>query len=225
MGQLLGLEAFYNFILAMILETTRTAHLDHAALHFRYQHTPVEKRPLKISVTRKQLPSRKTCNGLPRKDPLAYDKAMKLLASILMITLLATVAQPTAAEKATNPLEFGGPHFTAVLQIIGKMQSAMEIMGKYCDQEGAIKILKKEVSRKTPPKMPLNTDPRIVHYITTCKSLLKQNGANTNGTDAIFIIMDKLMSFTEEEWFKVKSLAPEDTVLKKLNIEPLNKLK
>ena len=52
MAQLLGLETFYNFILAMILETSSAAHLDHAALHFRYQHTPVEKRPLKISVTR-----------------------------------------------------------------------------------------------------------------------------------------------------------------------------
>ena len=148
---------------------------------------------------------------------------MKLLASILMITLLATVAQPTAAEKAKNPLEsldFGGPHFTAVLQIIGNMTEAMDIMDKYCDQEGAIKTLKKEVSRKIPPKMPLNTDPRIVYSITTCKNLLKLNGANTNSTDAIFIIMDKLMSFTEEEWGKVKSLAPEDSVLKRLNIKP-----
>jgi hypothetical protein len=32
--------------------------------------------------------------------------------------------------------------------------------------------------------------------------------------------MDKLMSFTEEEWGKVKSLAPEDSVLKRLNIKP-----
>ena len=137
-----------------------------------------------------------------------------------MITLLATVAQPTAAENAKNPLEFGAPHFTAVLQIIGKMQSAMDIMSKHCDQEGTIKILEKEVSRKIPPKMPLNTDLRIIDLVTTCKSLLKQNGANTIGTDAIFIIMDKLMSFTEEEWGKVKSLAPEDSVLKRLNIKP-----
>ena len=62
----------------MILESTRSAHPDHPALHFHYQHTPVEKLPLKISVTRKRLQSRKICNGLLRKYLLAYDKAMKL---------------------------------------------------------------------------------------------------------------------------------------------------
>ena len=62
----------------MILEPTRSAHTDHPAQHFQYQHTPVEKRPLKISVTRKRLQSRKIYNGLLGKYLLAYDKAMKL---------------------------------------------------------------------------------------------------------------------------------------------------
>ena len=38
----------------------------------------LEKRPLKISVTRKRLPSLKTCNELPRKDPQGYDKPLEL---------------------------------------------------------------------------------------------------------------------------------------------------
>jgi hypothetical protein len=68
-AQLLSLEAFYNFVLTMILETSCAAHPDYTALHFRYQHTPVEKRPLKISVTSKRLPSRKPamdCSGRTR---------------------------------------------------------------------------------------------------------------------------------------------------------------
>jgi hypothetical protein len=39
-------------------------------------------------VTRKRLPSRITCNGLPSKDPLAYDKAMK---RIILIAIALTV--------------------------------------------------------------------------------------------------------------------------------------
>jgi hypothetical protein len=60
----------------MILETTRSAHPDHPAQHFQYQHTPVEKRPLKISVTTKRLQSRKTCNGLPSNDPIKLGKVI-----------------------------------------------------------------------------------------------------------------------------------------------------
>ena len=40
MAQLLSLEAFDDFILAMILETTRTAHPDYTALHLRRHQTP-----------------------------------------------------------------------------------------------------------------------------------------------------------------------------------------
>ena len=39
-AQLLSLEALHHFILTMILETTRTAHPDHPALHFRGHQTP-----------------------------------------------------------------------------------------------------------------------------------------------------------------------------------------
>jgi len=84
-AQLLSLETFYNFILTVILEASCAAHPDYTALHFRYQHPPLGKHPPKISVTRKRLPSRKTCNGLPSKDPLVYGKAMKLQAHITAI--------------------------------------------------------------------------------------------------------------------------------------------
>jgi hypothetical protein len=46
--------------------------------YFYLESGTLEKLPLKISVTRKRLPSRITCNGLPRKDPLLYDEAMRL---------------------------------------------------------------------------------------------------------------------------------------------------
>ena len=58
---------------------------------------------------------------------LAYDKAMKLLASILMITLLATVAQTTAAQKLEMPpelLQFG--------KIIAKGREALDVIKKHC---------------------------------------------------------------------------------------------
>ena len=40
MAQLLSFEAFYNFILTMILETTRSAHPDYPALHLGTHQTP-----------------------------------------------------------------------------------------------------------------------------------------------------------------------------------------
>ena len=43
-------------------------------INFYLESGTLEKRPLKISVTRKRLPSRKTRNGLLRKDPLAYAR-------------------------------------------------------------------------------------------------------------------------------------------------------
>ena len=52
---------------------------------------------IKISMTRKRLPSRKTCNGLPNKDPLDYDKAMKYLAFITLLVL--ALIQPVAAQS------------------------------------------------------------------------------------------------------------------------------
>ena len=50
-------------------------------------------------MTRKRLPSRKTLNGLPRKDPLAYDEAMRFLAVINMLVLEIALAQPVAAQS------------------------------------------------------------------------------------------------------------------------------
>ena len=44
--------------------------------YFYLESGTLEKPSLKISVTRKRLPSRITCNGLPSKDPLVYDQAI-----------------------------------------------------------------------------------------------------------------------------------------------------
>ena len=58
-----------------------------------------EKPGLKKSVTRNELPSRKTRNGLPRKDPSAYDQAMRYLAAITMLILALALVQPVAAQS------------------------------------------------------------------------------------------------------------------------------
>ena len=52
-----------------------------------------------MSVTRNWLPWRKTRNGLPGKDPCAYDQAMRYLAIITMLVLAMTLAQPVAAQS------------------------------------------------------------------------------------------------------------------------------
>ena len=52
---------------------------------------------------------------------------MKLLASILIITLLATVAQTTAAQKLEMP-----PEFFQFGKIIAKGQKALDIIEKHC---------------------------------------------------------------------------------------------
>ena len=63
---------------------------------------------------------------------LGYDKAMKLLASILMITLLVTVAQPTAAQDANKKAEIQNMAIlTAFLGVINKLMMAVHIYPKY----------------------------------------------------------------------------------------------
>ena len=74
-----------------------------------------EKLGLKKSVTRNELPSRKTRNGLPRKDRCAYDQAMRYLAVISLTLLLLTGCQTTtesfqpdlqAAAAAYKPKDY-----------------------------------------------------------------------------------------------------------------------
>ena len=49
------------------------------------------------SMTSNELPSPKFRNGLPRKDPSAYDQAMRYLAAITMLVLALAMVQPAAA--------------------------------------------------------------------------------------------------------------------------------
>ena len=64
---------------------------------------------------------------MPSKDPLVYAGHMKLLASILMATLLATVAQPTTAQELEIP-----PEFLKFGRIIAKGKQALDVIKKHC---------------------------------------------------------------------------------------------
>ena len=66
-----------------------------------------EKLGLKMSVTRNELPSGKTRNGLPRKDPSAYDQAMRDLAAITLLILALAMVQPVAAQGFKPDFKFG----------------------------------------------------------------------------------------------------------------------
>ena len=140
---------------------------------------------------------------------------MKLLASILMITLLATVAQPTAAQTSKTPsLAFGlPPALGAALQVMDNVSEALDIMNKHCDNKAAKGILH---GGKKPVRWPLAKDPRFIKYVTACKHQLKQKGVNSKGTDAIFVIMNKFASIKEDEWLLIKTFAPDDETIKKL---------
>jgi len=140
---------------------------------------------------------------------------MKLLASILMITLLVTVAQPTAAQTSKTPsLVFElPPALGAALQVMDNVSKALDVMNKHCDNKAAKGILH---GGKKPVRWPLAKDPRFIKYVTGCKRQLKQKGVKTKGTDAIFVIMNKFASIKEDEWLLIKTFAPDDETIKKL---------
>ena len=166
-------------------------------------------------MTRNRLQSRKTCNGLPSKDPLVYAGDMKLLASILMATLLATVAQPTAAQTSKIPnLFFEQPTIlSAALQVMGNVSKALGVIKKSCDANPP-KL--DSLSKKNQLVWPLAKDPRIMNWVTNCKRQLKQKGVNTKGTDALWLIVNKFLSLTKKEWLLIKSLGPDDETKKNL---------
>ena len=113
---------------------------------------------------------------------------MKLLVSILMITLLATVAQTTAAQKLEMP-----PEFFQFGKIIAKGQKALDIIEKHC----AMPRL------KTVPKLSktqsLGDHPVLKKYFADCKRKLRQGSLETKGTKAILVLLSKILSFTEAE--------------------------
>ena len=113
---------------------------------------------------------------------------MKLLASILMITLLATVAQTTAAQKLEMP-----PEFFQFGKIIAKGQKALDIIEKHCAMP----------KLKTVPKLSktqsLGDHPVVKKYFADCKRKLRQGGHETKGTKAIIVLLSKMLSFTEAE--------------------------
>ena len=129
---------------------------------------------------------------------------MKFLASILMATLLATVAQPSAAQKFDTPYQL-----TAILEIMDKVTKAMNTIEKHCDLLPAGNIL----DSKTPT---LAQDPRVIKMVADCKRQLKQKDANTKSTEALWLIANKFLSLTREEWLLLKSFAPDDGLVKKL---------
>ena len=113
---------------------------------------------------------------------------MKLLASILMITLLATVAQPTAAQKLEMP-----PEFFQFGKIIAKGTKALDIVKKHCVMPKLKSVPKLSKTQS------LGDHPVVKKYFADCKRKLRQEGLETKGTKAIIVILSKVLSFTEAE--------------------------
>ena len=146
---------------------------------------------------------------------MLYAGDMKILASILMATLLATVAQPTAAQTSKIPnLFFEQPTIlSAALQVMGNVSKALGVIKKSCDADPP-KL--DTLSKKNQLVWPLAKDPRIMNWVTNCKRQLKQKGVNTKGTDALWLIVNKFLSLTKKEWLLIKSLGPDDETKKNL---------
>lgn len=132
--------------------------------------------------------SRKTRNGLPSNDPLHYDKTMKLIALILMITLLATVAQTTTAQKLELP-----PEFFQFGKIIVKGQKALNLIERHCAMP-KLKTIPKLLKTQS-----LGDHPVVKKYFADCKRKLRKRGLETKGTKAIIVLLSKILSFTEAE--------------------------
>ena len=140
---------------------------------------------------------------------------MKLLASILMATLLATVAQPTAAQTSKTPNLFFEPPpiLSAALQVMDNVSKALDVIKKRCDANPP-KL--DSLSKKNQLVWPLANDPRIMNWVTNCQRQLKQKRVNTKGTDALWLIVNKFLSLTKKEWLLIKSLGPDDETKKNL---------
>lgn len=141
-------------------------------------------------------------------------KHIKLSGVIILTIILATIARPCMAQKLESPsLAFEPPPILSVVfQIMAKAQIPLEVIAKFCE----IRSTRDVLMNKKKVLWPLATNPRIINFIATCKRSIKQNGANTQATEAIFIILNKLLSFTKEEWLLIRTLAPDEQTLRKM---------
>ena len=116
---------------------------------------------LKQSMGRNELPSGKTRNELPRKDPSAYDQAMRYLAVITILVLaIVVLVQPVAAQsfkpdrKAGFKAKFSGDYATALIhfrplavQVHARGQWRLGLI--YSDGDGVTKDLKETIRCRT----------------------------------------------------------------------------
>ena len=145
---------------------------------------------------------------------MSYASDMKILTLILMATLLATVAQPTAAQTSKTPNIFEQPNIlSAALQVIGNVSKALGVIKKSCDADPPNLDT---LSKKNQLVWPLAKDPRIMNWVTNCKRQLNQKRVNTKSTDALWLIVNKFLSLKENEWLLIKSLGPDDETKIKL---------
>ena len=96
--------------------------------------------------------------------------------------------------------------------MLGNVGDALNVIKERCNTDPLKDIL---IGDPT-PIWPLAKDPRIIKYLSTCKRELKKNGANSKSTDALFIIINKVLSFTKKEWLLIKTLGPDNETIKQL---------
>lgn len=135
---------------------------------------------------------------------------MKYLIFTLLMLLTVIVAKPTVAQ--TNEM----PRTMPLLEVLGKIGGAGDLINKNCTLKAKTfwrSLLENAVRSKFSS---LDKDLKIMRMVDNCKQRLKQKGLSNQQTDALFLIIAKLMTLTKKEWFLLKSFAPLDSVVNKI---------
>jgi hypothetical protein len=139
----------------------------------------------------------------------------------LMFTLLVilTVTQSKSATSQTTKM----PHLIVMMELLGNIGVSGEIVNRNCSIKSRAfwPVLFEKSARSR--LSTLDKDPKIMRMVDNCKKRLAKSGVNTRGTDALFLIVEKLMALTKKEWFLLKSLAPPDAEINKLFKQKMTK--
>ena len=137
---------------------------------------------------------------------------MKFSTLIPITFLIISIAQIGAAQNIDIPNKSfePAPILSAAFQVLENVDNALNVIDENCDIDPPRGMLRAE----NLTVWPLAKNPKIINYISTCRRQLKEKGAHTKGTEAIFILINKALSFTKHEWELIKTLGPNDVIIK-----------
>ena len=135
---------------------------------------------------------------------------MKYFIFTLLMLLTVMVAKPTVAQ--TNEM----PRIMPLLEVLGKIGGAGDLINKNCTLKTKTfwRSLLENAVRST--FWSLDKDLKIMRMVDNCKQRLKQKGLSNQRTDALFLIIAKLMTLTKKDWLLLKSLAPSDSAINEI---------